>query len=219
MGGNGNRSPWPAKVLATLVGACLIVVLVYAVQRGGLLSPQKKILARPPPIREETQVVISRDRPVAPPPSIFSGPQHTKQGMNNCLFEAVIAAGNIRSSKTGEMANPQLLRELCYRELMKHPMNGSVDSEARTDLTEAVADGNVTGGEYLPVLSKLLNVEIHVDIPESPDWQPGPIMHDDKLASDPTVPVIHITHLGNMDHGHWVPARGRCPNRHAKCVG
>lgn len=114
-------------------------------------------------------------------------------GANNCLFEAVIVSGNIRSPQTGELANPQLLREACGKRL------------AEENFKEIFDNGQVAGGECLWALSRMLNASFRV-FKDGYGWVGAPIRHESVPESGAV--EIAIRHVGNDDRGHWLPFSG-----------
>lgn len=216
----GER-PWFSKIIIAILVLGLLAVLTYLAPltlMAPLLraGPAARAATVPPPS-------ISRSAPrpsISAPAEVFG--EASKRGSNNCLFEAVIAAGNIRS-KEGHPANPQRLRDLCMKALKEDPLGASeeVPDDGAVRVVDAVADGEVTGGEYLVILSKILRIKIHVNIVDSTEqrgWMREPIAYDSEIAEDPTVPIIHIRHVGHADAGHWTASPAPCPYEKFGCV-
>jgi len=130
-------------------------------------------------------------RALRAPPEIFAPDgARAPAGANNCLFEAVIAAADIRSPASGEPANAELLRRACARYL------------ASENFGDVFASGEVAGGECLWALSKLLGASFRV-YRDGYGWVKAPIRHE-AVPEDDAVSVC-IRHVGDSEHGHWLP--------------
>lgn len=217
------------KILAAVLLVCLLTFASVTVLRPAIAAaPISFETPAPPPSTRRLGRFPLGPRPprvIAAPPEVFHA--SARKGANNCLFEAVIEAGDIRSPKDGTRANPQLLREVCMRELKKDPMVVACsDTEAAQStgaavgarsVVDAVSDGNVTGGEFLAILSKVLRVKIHVNVAGSTarrGWMPDLIAYDAEIAEDASAPIIHIRHIGDADFGHWEASSDSCGTCH-----
>lgn len=110
-----------------------------------------------------------------------------REGMNNCLFLAVITATDLRSVSNPEiLADPQALRNACKGFLEEEKM-------------PIFADGTPAGEGYLQILSKMLRRKIIV---YKNRVKVAEIVHSDWERV--TIPSIHLTHIGPPEAGHWV---------------
>jgi hypothetical protein len=102
---------------------------------------------------------------------------------NNCLFDAVLHSSGLAQ----QGANSQGLRNECDKVLLSEGM-------------PLIPRGTPAGEQYLQAISCVLNRGIRV---YRDDWS-GPIDIKHELVS-PSAEVIHIKHIGNSLHGHWLP--------------
>ncbi len=117
-----------------------------------------------------------------------------RRGMNNCLFDSVIASVKARRQEEEKNFNlptedSQELRDLCNKLLEKEGF-------------PLIPDGEPAGEQYIQALSKILDCKIKI-YKNHPENFVADVKHSD-VSEDESCKDISIVHVGPEEHGHWV---------------
>lgn len=131
------------------------------------------------------------NNPVIPPSqfakSLYNNDvKNVSGGYNNCLFDAVISASEMKNPSTGSLVDSQRLREVC-------------DSYLIQEGFPTIPINQPAGEQYLQALSRVLDRPVSVF---SGDSHIADVRHS--LASENNDPV-KISHSGTDMNGHWTP--------------